>query len=102
PACGGDGVTLVSWAGEGGCDGSSGAAVCDYASSTTDCAATGEICVDGACAPPPDPCEPNPCDAPPVPSCEVDGVTLVSWAAEGSCGGGGWRAGGEYARSTAD
>ena len=36
-------------------------------------------------ASPVDPCEPNPCEAPPADACDPDGVTLVTYAAPGAC-----------------
>lgn len=49
PSCQEDGVTLVSAAAQGDCTENNGMARCAYAESTTNCAAQGRVCEDGAC-----------------------------------------------------
>jgi len=60
--------------GDDGCGGDCGA--CDE----------GLDCIGGACiGEVVDPCDPNPCLTPPADYCDADGITLISFAAEGTC-----------------
>jgi xanthine/CO dehydrogenase XdhC/CoxF family maturation factor len=86
PACQADGLTLLSYAAPAACTNEAGVAVCgEYPSTPTDCSLTGQVCEAGACVTPIDPCTPNPCTLPPAPTCEADGLTRVTYAAEASC-----------------
>jgi len=64
----------------GSCSADGIAADCTYAPTVTDCAIDGLVCDGGACV---DPCEPNPCNAPPAPGCE--GNQVVTWQTTGTC-----------------
>ncbi len=52
--------------------------------------------------PEPDPCDPNPCDAPPEDTCDVDGVTLVTYSSKGTCEADGGSFGCTYAKTSVD
>lgn len=79
PAGGCEGDTAVSYAAAGTCaDGA-----CDYAATRVDCAATDQICEDGACVAPRPPCEGVVCDEPPADGCEGD--VALTYGALGLC-----------------
>jgi hypothetical protein len=73
--------TLTTYDATGTCDGSSGNAVCTYASHDTDCTATNQVCRDGGCV---DRCAGMVCDQPPAASCAANG-DLTTYAASGTC-----------------
>ncbi|HTJ46905.1 MAG TPA: lamin tail domain-containing protein [Kofleriaceae bacterium] len=81
PSC--SGTVLTTYAQTGTCDGSTGSAVCSYAPSTMDCADNGDVCANGACVPPADPCASVTCDTPPADACT--GNTLHDYPAIGTC-----------------
>jgi len=78
PSCAGSVVTTP--AATGVCDSSSGAPVCTYAPTTSDCAASNQACESGACV---DPCADVTCEAPPAPACNGD--ELTTYDATGTC-----------------
>ena len=72
-----DGNTAMTYGAEGTCvDGA-----CSYTETSTDCG--DDVCTDGACVAPVDPCAGLVCDAPPVDMC--DGNTAMTYASEGTC-----------------
>ncbi len=77
PADGCDGNTAMTYGAEGTC----AEGVCSYTETSTDCGA--DVCTDGACAPPADPCADVVCDAPPADGC--DGNTALTYSASGTC-----------------
>jgi hypothetical protein len=81
PAASCAGNSLTTYDAAGTCDGRSGNAICSYASHTTDCTATGQVCSGGACV---DRCAGVTCDKPPAASCAGNG-DLTIYAATGTC-----------------
>jgi len=74
-----DGTSVVTYATEGACDGGT----CSYPVLTsTDCAESGEFCLDGRCQEE-DPCLSLVCETPPGPTC--DGTVATTYAALGTC-----------------
>jgi hypothetical protein len=59
---------------------------CTYTPTTTDCALTDDVCLDGACVAAVDPCAEVTCDAPPAPTCDGDVAVIAD--AVGTCGDG--------------
>ena len=66
---------------QGACSEVSGEAECTYVPAESDCGANGLYCHEGQCLS--DPCDPNPCVAPPSDTCEGD--ELVTYETTGSC-----------------
>ena len=83
PADACDGNTLKTFASPGACAVVEGQPICDYTLPDVDCAATSQICHEGACVTPADPCENNPCTTPPAATC--DGDVLTHYASPGAC-----------------
>lgn len=82
--CDGDGHTLLTYTSPAPCTLDGLSPVCgEYEAVSLDCALETKVCVDGACVP--DPCEPNPCTMPPAPTCDMDGVTLITSTSPAPC-----------------
>ncbi len=83
PVNGCDGSRVIEYEAVGVCDEGD----CLYDSTAgDDCAASGEVCANGACVDPGDPCATVTCDAPPAPTCS--GNSVVAFASSGTCDGG--------------
>ncbi|MBM4352895.1 MAG: lamin tail domain-containing protein [Deltaproteobacteria bacterium] len=83
--CAADGKNLLTYPALGACIDNQGTPECTYAESATDCTLSQKVCKDAACvAPPPDPCQPNPCNNPPATKCQ-DTKVLLSYASPGNC-----------------
>ena len=67
----------------GACEDIEGRPSCDYPSELADCD-EGTFCRDGACLDENEACNPNPCNSPPVATCNEDGQ-LVTYEAVGEC-----------------
>lgn len=80
PRC--DGNTLVT-SQDGVCSADTGQAVCTYPEQQTDCTATDQVCMNGACRAPDAPCAMTTCDTPPAAACNGD--TAVTYDAAGTC-----------------
>jgi hypothetical protein len=80
PSASCDGTLLSTYEPTGVCSINGIVADCQYEPLVRDCALDALTCVDAACA---DPCDPNPCSAPPAASC--DGNELVTFQATGTC-----------------
>ncbi len=82
PAASCDGQVAVTYTGNGMCNMADG--MCDYsgAEMRTDCAATGQMCMNGACMAA-NPCDMVTCDMPPAASC--DGQVAVTYTGNGVC-----------------
>lgn len=79
-----DEVTLISFHSPGVCTLSEGEVSCQYPSMQTDCSETGQVCSEGQCIyESGTPCDPNPCDEAPTPSC--DGDLRTSYSVPGTC-----------------
>ncbi|MBM4318495.1 MAG: hypothetical protein FJ125_00690, partial [Deltaproteobacteria bacterium] len=76
-----DGRVALSYGAPGACLAVGEEISCTYAEQRLDCA-PGGLCAAGGCVD--DPCEPNPCNAPPAPDCAGE-ATRRSYPAEGSC-----------------
>ncbi len=80
PVC--DGNRVVSYSSDGACvDGA-----CEYTATETNCASSGQRCLNGACVER-DPCEGVSCDRPPAPFCDGNSVVRsgVGACADGTC-----------------
>ncbi len=77
--CEDDGVTLTAYDPLGECTLDGEDAVCEYPPMTIDCSEDGNICFEGECMEPFDPCDPNPCIEIPTATCSEDGVTLIEY-----------------------
>ncbi|PIE17223.1 MAG: hypothetical protein CSA66_06385 [Proteobacteria bacterium] len=100
PDCDGDVAQI--YAPEGSCDPTiPPAGGCVYpVDASLDCAAGGLVCRDAGCVDPADfPCDPNPCDVPPLGTCS--GASPVTYAALGACADEGGAAACSYAPTTA-
>ncbi len=86
PAASCDGEFAVTYSGDGMCVAVDGS--CDYSAVETrvDCAATTQICANGACVDPADPCDGVICDTPPAPSCDPNSPNVaVAYTGSGMC-----------------
>ncbi len=84
--CEADGLTLNTFSAPGVCTVVAEAPECDYQSVPVNCADDSKVCVAGKCVePPPDPCDPNPCDNPPLPSCNDEATAVVDYTVPGNC-----------------
>lgn len=72
--------TLVDYPEAGTCAPAGGHPRCNYAATDVDCGLSDRQCQSGACV---DPCQPNPCDAPPAARCT--GPNLHTFASPGAC-----------------
>jgi hypothetical protein len=81
PSCAG--TTLTTYASPGACSAPGGVPGCTYTPTTTDCAMTGDVCANGACVPPTDPCAGVTCNTPPADDCT--GSTQHHYPAIGTC-----------------
>ena len=82
--CNGEGWGVICCDHTGVCQPDGGEAQCQYFQSVQDCEAD-EVCIDAECVPlGDDPCDPNPCQAPPDPVCDFDGNRRV-FSAPGTC-----------------
>ncbi len=76
PECGEDGVTLLTYSMPASCTNVAGQAQCQYTIVTSNCATSGKVCQGSACIQQTNPCDPNPCLAPPADSCSGDLLSL--------------------------
>jgi hypothetical protein len=80
PADGCDENTAMTYGAAGTC----AAGVCSYTETSTDCG--DDVCTDGACVAPADPCAGVVCDTPPADDCNEN--TAMTYAAQGTCAAG--------------
>jgi hypothetical protein len=84
--CAEDGLTLNTFSAPGECTVDGQEALCLYVSTPVNCMDDGKVCMDGECVePPPDPCDPNPCDAPPLPICNEAATAVTDHEVPGTC-----------------
>jgi hypothetical protein len=84
--CGEDGLTLTTYPATGDCTADNGVATCDYPATETNCADDELVCIAGACVePPPDPCDPNPCQEGPADTCNEANTAVVTATVPGNC-----------------
>ena len=83
PAASCNANVAVTYSGNGMCDMTDGS--CDYsgAEQQTDCAMTGQVCMNGMCVDPADPCLNVTCDMPPAASCDMN--VAVTYSGNGTC-----------------
>ncbi len=84
PRCAPDAVSVIEFSAPGRCEDVDDQAICEFDQARVACDGD-EICRQGECVPAgPQPCEPNPCQAPPGARCGADGLRVISLA-PGNC-----------------